>query len=165
MIERLFKLLNKDLAHRAQNGKGAVDLPPSELSDLEILTVSLNKGCLLGPSCALMLFPDLVCLVDGNRIIRVNKAWEDYMGLSVGEILALPPLDVVLPEDREETQRVLGSLDRGPVTHFINRHQRKKGKGFVELSWSCTQWTPGCKDCEPLSLCIGRILREVVEDE
>jgi PAS domain S-box-containing protein len=155
MMKALF--VDKRLLEKQRTGEGVIVLPPSNMKALKGLTAALSQECVLGPGCILNLFPDLVCLVENSRYLKINKAWTYVTGFSEEEILATPWIEMVVPEDRERTLAEVEKMRKRPSTNFINRH-RKKGPGYIELSWSCTQWSSDRKGA--LSLCVARVLKE-----
>jgi PAS domain S-box-containing protein len=59
---------------------------------------------------------------------RINPAFERMLGYSAQEVLSTPYLDMIHPDDREQTREVLAALGRGEqVLQFENRYVRKDG--------------------------------------
>ncbi|HWH93024.1 MAG TPA: PAS domain S-box protein [Baekduia sp.] len=86
---------------------------------------------------------DLLCLagLDGY-LRRVNPAFERTLGYSAAELLSRPFLDLVHPDDRERTARVLASLRAGrEILHYENRIVRSDGS-VLWLQWN-TRPIPG----------------------
>jgi PAS domain S-box-containing protein len=80
--------------------------------------------------------PDLLSVagLDG-RFKRVNPAFEETLGYSSEELLAIPFVEFVHPEDRAATMSELESLGRAVRTaYFENRYLRKDGSQ-VWLEW------------------------------
>jgi PAS domain S-box-containing protein len=79
---------------------------------------------------------DLLCIAgtDG-RFRRVNPAWEQVLGWTVGDLTAIPYLDLVHPDDRAATIREASKLAEGGTTlNFENRYRTKDGS-YRWLSW------------------------------
>ncbi len=75
-----------------------------------------------------------IASLDG-RFIRVNPAFERTLGYSPEEMLAVPFLDFVHPDDRAATLAVMGELgDGNPILNFVNRYRAKDGS-YRWLSW------------------------------
>jgi len=69
---------------------------------------------------------------------RLNPAWEKTLGYSIEELLKIPRIDLVHPEDRAATINEIRNLRAGRNTvWFENRYRRKDGS-HVWLSWSAT---------------------------
>jgi PAS domain S-box-containing protein len=56
------------------------------------------------------LSPDLLCIVDPERIIRVNPAFRQILGYPLDDAAGRPYLDLVVPEDRDDVRRLLEQL-------------------------------------------------------
>ncbi|MBU6450311.1 MAG: PAS domain S-box protein [Cyanobacteria bacterium REEB67] len=82
---------------------------------------------------------DLFCIssVDGY-FKKINFAWVDKTGYSEEELLSIPFLDLVHPDDREATIARMAILADGmPVANFENRYICKDGS-IIWLLWSGT---------------------------
>src|SRR3569832_1589123 len=74
--------------------------------------------------------PDLLCIAGFDGYFkRLNRAWETTLGYTIPELLALPFLEFVHPEDREATQREMQKLNNGGTlrVNFENRYISKDG--------------------------------------
>lgn len=80
---------------------------------------------------------DAVCVVDASdRFVYVSAAFERIFGYRPDEIIGKPVLDLVHPDDRQATRRVITSLMRGQAhPHFANRYLHKDGH-VVHVVWS-----------------------------
>lgn len=81
---------------------------------------------------------DLLCIagLDGY-FKRVNPAFEKTLGYTSAELLAIPFLHLVHPDDQESTAQALAKLARGlDCDYFENRYRCKDGS-WRWLAWSC----------------------------
>jgi PAS domain S-box-containing protein len=56
------------------------------------------------------LSPDLLCVMDPDKVIRVNPAFEQTLGYSLDDLAGRPILDFVVPEDRDGVRALLEQL-------------------------------------------------------
>jgi PAS domain S-box-containing protein len=56
------------------------------------------------------LSPDLLCIMDSERLIRVNPAFEQTLGYSLDDLAGEPILDLVVSEDRDGVRALLEQL-------------------------------------------------------
>jgi PAS domain S-box-containing protein len=80
---------------------------------------------------------DAVCVVgkDG-RYRHVNAAFERIFGYAPQEVIGLPMMDLVLPEDRAHTIQVAEQVMAGSsIPRFENRYMHKDGR-IVTVQWS-----------------------------
>jgi PAS domain S-box-containing protein len=56
------------------------------------------------------LSPDLLCVMDPERLIRVNPAFEQTLGYSLDDLAGRPILDFVVPVDRDGVRALLEQL-------------------------------------------------------
>lgn len=79
-----------------------------------------------------------VTLIDGT-MVKVNKAYCDFLGYSEEELLQLKVLDFTHPEDRELTEARFREAREGKkAAHYEKRYLRKDGStvwGLVSTSW------------------------------
>jgi PAS domain S-box-containing protein len=85
------------------------------------------------------LVPDLVCIASPEgHFVAVNRAWEKALGYSREELLHQSFIDLIHPEDREETQREIERQLKGEQTiGFINRYRGKDGS-YRWLEWAAS---------------------------
>jgi len=67
---------------------------------------------------------------------RVNPAFVSTLGYSEAELLAVPYLDFVHPDDREDTLREAEKLASGVPTHYFENRYRGKDGVYRWLAWS-----------------------------
>ena len=82
---------------------------------------------------------DLFCVAGFDGFFkRVNESFTRTLGYSMGELLGVPFLDFVHPEDRESTLAEVAELAGGGVTiDFENRYRCKDGS-YKWLQWNST---------------------------
>ena len=90
------------------------------------------------------LSPDLLCIANTDGFFKqVSPSFTETLGWSTDELLARPFLDLVHPDDRAATIRVVETLASGqPLLHFENRYQHKDGS-WRTISWRCTPQAGG----------------------
>ncbi|MDD3050673.1 MAG: PAS domain S-box protein [Candidatus Cloacimonetes bacterium] len=84
---------------------------------------------------------DLLCIADveGN-FIKVNRAWENVLGYSSGELQNRKFLEFVHPDDMEETLRAISSLrNQEIVLNFTNRYICRDGS-YRYIEWRSTPY-------------------------
>ncbi len=105
---------------------------------------------------------ELLCIANlEGRFQRLNSAFEHVLGHSLDELLQLPFLELVHPDDRESTMRELTKLRAGVKTaYFENRYTCRDGTSKW-ISWTAVPLTE-----EGLIYAAGRdITRLKVSDE
>jgi len=105
--------------------------------------------------------PDIICIagVDGY-FKKVNPALCTLLEYSEEELLAMPYLKLVHPDDRQPTVTEVGNVfDGKPSMNFENRYITKSGKIKV-LSWTAT----GASD-DSLLFCVAKDVTEKKELE
>jgi two-component system, sensor histidine kinase and response regulator len=104
---------------------------------------------------------DLICVagVDGY-FTRVNKAWTDVLGYTKEELLTLPWINLVHPDDREATTAEAAKVFQGYKTmHFGNRCLSKNG------SFRWILWTAAATKDGQFFYATGRDVTEAKRDE
>lgn len=97
----------------------------------------------LPPARAVLdLLPEAVCMVDPQgHFLYVNAAFEQIFGYPADEVLGLPMLSLVHPEDRAATVQAAERVMQGqPLPHFRNRYLHRDGH-VVDIQWSA-RWLP-----------------------
>ena len=81
---------------------------------------------------------DMMCIAGLDGFFRrVNPAFEKSLGHTADEMLPVPMLEFVHPDDRAATQRVMHQLRDGvDVVGFENRYRCKDGS-YRWLAWTC----------------------------
>ena len=79
---------------------------------------------------------DLLCIADlESNFIRVNKAWEEILGYSTGDLENRSFMEFIHPEDVEATLHALSTLGRQEkVLNFVNRYRSKNGF-YRDIEW------------------------------
>src|SRR5215469_3040987 len=104
---------------------------------------------------------DLICVagLDGY-FTRVNKAWTDVLGYTKDELLTLPWINLVHPDDREATLAEATKVFQGYKTmHFGNRCRSKNG------SYRWILWTAAAPEDGQFFYATGRDVTEAKRDE
>ncbi|WNW09635.1 diguanylate cyclase [Pseudomonas sp. DTU_2021_1001937_2_SI_NGA_ILE_001] len=84
---------------------------------------------------------DAICVVDSEgRFVYVNAAFERIFGYSPQELIGIPMLQLVHPDDRARTLEAAAQIMGGePKLHFENRYLHKQGN-VVDVMWSA-RWS------------------------
>ncbi|MBF0634509.1 MAG: PAS domain S-box protein [Nitrospinae bacterium] len=82
------------------------------------------------------LVPDMVCIASTEgRFLKVNPMWEATLGYTEQEILSMPFLELIHPDDRSATmQEVERQIAGGATVGFVNRYLCKDGS-YKWLEW------------------------------
>lgn len=105
--------------------------------------------------------PALLMLVKGNKISRINPAWQDYFGYEQDYIINKTVYDLVHEKDRSKLFDTIDKLknESQPQTVIVRcKHYEKDEWTFVKMSLSydsssdsvfCTGWPllSKCNDC------------------
>ena len=80
---------------------------------------------------------DMLCIANfDGYFVDVNPAWERVLGFSRSQLLSIPYLDLIHPEDRESAVLAAQGLSEGQVSvAFNNRYQCADGS-YKWLSWN-----------------------------
>ncbi|QCR21223.1 PAS domain S-box protein [Pontibacter sp. SGAir0037] len=102
------------------------------------------------------LSPDMICSFDRQGcFLFVSNACKDIMGYENRELVGLPVIDFVHPEDRSKISSVLKDLPQGETTvNFKYRFIHKSGHP-LHLLWSAT-WS----EEDEAALCVVRVAPE-----
>jgi PAS domain S-box-containing protein len=99
---------------------------------------------------------DLLCVAGFDGYFRrVNPAWEESLGFTVGEMISKPFLDFVHPEDREKTALEAQRLAKGRETLLFENRYRCKDGSYRWLLWNARPLVE-----EKLIYCSARDLTE-----
>jgi len=79
---------------------------------------------------------DLICIASMTHFLKINPAGERILGYSQEELLGIPFLDLIHPDDIEPTGKAIESeLKKGKsVLGFVNRYRRRDGT-YRWLEW------------------------------
>jgi PAS domain S-box-containing protein len=82
---------------------------------------------------------DLLCIASfDGRFTRLNPAFEEVLGYSVGELTSQPFVDFVHPDDRAKTLAEVSSLREGRTSlHFENRYLHRDGS-IRWIAWTAS---------------------------
>jgi PAS domain S-box-containing protein len=82
------------------------------------------------------LSPDMLCIADPDRVIRVNPAFKQILGYSLDDVASRPLVDLIVPDDRDHARVLLDQLPGSaePV-RFENRVTCNNGS----LRWA--EWS------------------------
>ena len=82
------------------------------------------------------LSPDMMCITDSDRILRVNPAFIRTLGYPLDDLASRPYLDLIVPEDRDDARILLEQLPGSaePV-RFQNQVTRS------DASRRCVEWS------------------------
>ena len=80
---------------------------------------------------------DMLCIVhlDG-RFQRINPAFQQVLGFSEDDLLAMSVFELVHPDDRAETEREYASLATGEPTRFMENRLRTADGTYRWVAWS-----------------------------
>jgi PAS domain S-box-containing protein len=80
---------------------------------------------------------DLFCIANAEgRFIRVNPAWTDLLGHSEQDLVTVPYIDFIHPDDRAATEVAAAQLATGqPLVSFENRYRARDGS-YRWLLWT-----------------------------
>jgi PAS domain S-box-containing protein len=83
--------------------------------------------------------PDLACIASTDGYFkRLSDSWERVLGFSRDELLSIPYVELIHPDDREETRlEVERQLAGGNTAHFVNRYRTKCGD-YQWLEWNAS---------------------------
>jgi PAS domain S-box-containing protein len=78
---------------------------------------------------------DLVCIAKDGRFLEVSPAFSQVLGYSHEELLQIPYIDLVHPDDRGATHDRVSAFTGGRVNReFINRYRTKSG-AYRSIQW------------------------------
>lgn len=85
------------------------------------------------------LSPDLFCIatIEG-RFLRLNAAWEQTLGYSIAELLAMNTTELIHPDDRGQVEATVPQLLSGDVVRLEVRFRTREGP----YRWLATTITP-----------------------
>jgi PAS domain S-box-containing protein len=82
---------------------------------------------------------DLLCIIEGNHLKRVNPAWQKLLGWSPEELTSRPHIEFVHPDDVTSTEREAARLSGSlPLISFVNRYRCKDGT-YRWLEWKAAR--------------------------
>ncbi len=104
---------------------------------------------------------DAICVVGvDDRFIFVSAAFERIFGYKPEEVVGTRMLDLVFPEDRAKTKKVITQVMHGqPQPHFENRYVRKDGR-VIHIMWSA-RWS----EADQVRIAVARDVTELKHAE
>ena len=82
---------------------------------------------------------EMLCTIGpGDRLARVNRAWERTLGYPAHSLYSQSVLDLIHPAERAEMERGLGELRRGESCLSIDTHLRRGDGSYVRMHWSAS---------------------------
>jgi PAS domain S-box-containing protein len=85
---------------------------------------------------------ELVCVIEDGRWVEINSVWEQRLGWSRDELLALSPIELVHEDDRAALQAICEDGLRGGVGPEVEIRCRCKDGSFRWVLWSMS-WDGG----------------------
>lgn len=85
------------------------------------------------------LVPEMVCIASTEGYFRkLNSSWQLTLGYSVEELLTIPFLELVHPDDKQDTiAKVTKQVASEQAVNFINRYRHKDGS-YRWFEWHAT---------------------------
>lgn len=85
--------------------------------------------------------PELLCIASKQGyFVKLNPAWEGCLGYKMEELLAVPYMTFIHPDDLSATRYAEEKLNIGEsVYNFENRYRHRNGS-YRYLSWTCTNY-------------------------
>jgi PAS domain S-box-containing protein len=79
---------------------------------------------------------DLLCVADMTHLLRVSPSFTRTLGYTEDELLTMPFIDLIHPDDVEPTARVVREkLEQGlEAINFVNRYRQRDGS-YRSLEW------------------------------
>lgn len=104
---------------------------------------------------------DLVCLAGTDGFFKeINPAFVKILGYTKQELLSIPYISLVHPEDVEKSNAELKQLGKGISSlHFENRFLKKNGENV------CIQWTTSVHSSKEIIYAIGRDVTKIKKAE
>ena len=101
---------------------------------------------------------DMIAAISLTHFLRVNPAFERILGYSPQELLTIPFLDLLHPEDLERSRSQIVRMEQHntPATEFGNRFRCKDGS-YRWIEWNTTPYLDG------IAYAVGRDVTERYE--
>lgn len=81
---------------------------------------------------------DMFAVTRGSKYVRLNKAWTRTLGWELDEILQLPFIEMVHPDDQQRTMALYAGQHEGEAVHHFRNRLRHKDGTYRWVSWSAT---------------------------
>jgi PAS domain S-box-containing protein len=80
----------------------------------------------------------IIADVNDGRIIQINKAAKSILGYQVKELVNTTFLDLVHPDDIQDTFAEMKKLSNGENVYFFENRFKHKNGDYINLAWSST---------------------------
>ena len=81
----------------------------------------------------------LICSVSNEGYFtELNDNWQKTLGWTIAEMLTMPVISLIHPDDRQKTKEAADKMASGKeITEFRNRYRHKSGE-YIWFQWSAT---------------------------
>jgi len=83
------------------------------------------------------LTPDMLCVVSTDGYFKnLNKAWEKVLGYTIEELKLKPFIELIHPDDREDTMKEFNKLLTGEKTSYFENRYKCKDDTYRVFAWN-----------------------------